>query len=70
VDRAYAESNSDRLRQLLVSSGLSPAEGARALNIDEKTLLYWCQPHSKLLPPRWAIEMLSRVAAMKRKVQP
>jgi len=63
----HVQSDPDRLRSLLVSSGLSAAEAARALSVDEKTLLYWCQPNSKLLPPRWAIEMLGRLVAMKRK---
>ena len=62
-----AESDPDRLRKLLVSSGLSPAEAARALSIDEKTLLCWCRPNSKLVPPRWALEMLTRLVAMKKK---
>jgi hypothetical protein len=61
---------SDRLRNLLVASGLSAAEAARALSVDEKTLLYWCQPNGKLLPPSWAIEMMSRLVTMKRKAEP
>jgi hypothetical protein len=62
-------SASDRLRALLVSSGLSPSEAARALGVDEKTLLYWCQPNGKLLPPRSAIEMLGRLVGMKKKAR-
>jgi len=50
-----------------VASGLSPSEGARALGVDEKTLLYWCQPNGKILPPRWALQMLSRLVALKQK---
>ena len=65
--RVYEGSESDRLRSLLVSSGLSPSEAARALSVDETTLLYWCQPNGKLMPPRWAIDMLGRMVAMKRK---
>jgi hypothetical protein len=66
TDRAQAP-DSDRLRNLLVASGLSPSEGARALGVDEKTLLYWCQPNGKILPPRWALQMLSRLVALKQK---
>jgi hypothetical protein len=65
--RVHEGSESDRLRSLLVSSGLSPSEAARALSVDETTLLYWCQPNGKLMPPRWAIDMLGRMVAMKRK---
>lgn len=67
--RACEGSDSDRLRNLLVSSGLSPSEAARALGVEEKALLYWCQPNSKLLPPRWAIDMLSRLVGMKHKAK-
>jgi hypothetical protein len=68
-DNVHAGSDSDRIRSLLVASGLSPSEGARALGVDEKTLLYWCQPNGKLLLPRWAIQMLSRLVAMRKKAQ-
>jgi hypothetical protein len=67
AERAHEGSDSNRLRNLLVSSGLSSSEAARALSVEEKTLLYWCQPNGKLLPPRWAIDMLGRMVAMKRK---
>jgi hypothetical protein len=66
---AQEGSASDRLRALLVSSGLSLPEAARALSVDEKTLLYWCQPNGKLLPPRSAIEMLARLVGMKKKAK-
>jgi hypothetical protein len=66
---AQEGSASDRLRALLVSSGLSPSEAAQALSVDEKTLLYWCQPNGKLLPPHWAIQMLGRLVAMKQKAK-
>jgi hypothetical protein len=62
--------SSDRLRDLIVASGLSPAEAAQARSVDEKTLLYWCQPNGKMLPPSWAVEMMSRLVAMKRKAKP
>jgi hypothetical protein len=52
-----------------MASGLSASEGARSLGVDEKTLLYWCQPNGKLLPPRSAIEMLGRLVAMKKKAK-
>jgi hypothetical protein len=52
-----------------VASGLTASEAARALGVDEKTLLYWCQSSSKLLPPHWAIEMLGRLVAMKKKAK-
>jgi hypothetical protein len=61
------ESSPDRMRALLVASGLSPLEAARALNVDERTLLYWCQPRAKILPPQWAIEMLGRLVALRKK---
>jgi hypothetical protein len=69
TDPVHSGSDSDRLRALLVASGLSASEGARALSVDERTLLYWCQPNGKLLPPSWAIEMLGRLVAMKQKAK-
>jgi hypothetical protein len=30
-------------------------------------LLYWCQPNGKLVPPRWAIQMLSRLVTLRKK---
>src|ERR1700728_950763 len=33
----------------------------------ERTLLYWCQPGGKILPPQWAIEMLGRLVALRKK---
>jgi hypothetical protein len=68
-DHVHSGSDSDRIRGLLVASGLTASEGARALGVDEKTLLFWCQPNGKLLPPRWAIQMLSRLVAMRKKAQ-
>jgi DNA-binding transcriptional regulator YiaG len=68
-DVAHAGADSDRIRSLLVASGLSAPEAARALGVDEKTLLYWCQSNGKLLPPRWAIQMLSRLVAMRKKAR-
>jgi hypothetical protein len=68
-DNVDLGSDSDRLRGLLVASGLSPSEGARALGVDERTFLYWCQPNGKLLPPRWAIQMLSRLVALRKNAQ-
>jgi hypothetical protein len=62
-------SDADRIRSLLVASGLTASEGARALGVDEKTLLYWCQPNGKLLPPRWAIQTLNRLVVMRKKAQ-
>jgi hypothetical protein len=64
---SQSESGPDRMRALLVASGLSPLEAARALDVDERTLLYWCQPGGKILPPQWAIEMLGRLIAMRKK---
>ena len=65
--RLKSDSDPDRMRALLVASGLSPLEAARALDVDERTLLYWCQPRGKILPPQWAIEMLGRLVALRKK---
>ena len=64
-----SSAESDRLRGLLVASGLTAYEGARALGVDEKTLLSWCQPNGKVLPPAWAIQMLGRLVAMRKKAR-
>jgi hypothetical protein len=68
-DDVHSGSASDRIRNLLVASGLTASEGARALGVDEKMLLYWCRPNGKLVPPRWAIQMLSRLVTMRKKAQ-
>ena len=69
ADPIHAGSGSDQLQNLLVASGLSASEGARELGVDEKTLLYWCQPNGKLVPPRWAIRVLSRLVTMRKKAR-
>jgi len=57
------------MQSLLVASGLSASEAARALGVDERTLFYWCQADGNLLPPRWAIQMLSRLVTLRKKAQ-
>jgi hypothetical protein len=66
-DPVHSASDSDRIRSLLIASGLSASEAARALDVDERMLLYWCQPNGKLVPPRWAIQMLSRLVTLRKK---
>jgi hypothetical protein len=58
--------DTDRLRALLLATGLSESQGARALGVEEKTLLSWCQPNGKFMPPSWAIQALSLLVARRR----
>lgn len=59
-------SPADRVRELLLKTGLSQREAARELEVDDRTLRYWCA--GKHEPPRMAILALERLIDLQRKV--
>ena len=62
-------SGPERVRALLVATGLSSAEAARALDVDERELLDWCQSDLNL-PPRWVLMSLQRLVKLRQRLKP
>lgn len=62
-------SGSERVRALLEATGLSSAEAARALDVDERKLLDWCQSDLNL-PPRWVLVSLQRLVKLRQRLKP
>lgn len=62
-------SGSKRVRALLEATGLSSAEAARALDVDERKLLDWCQSDLNL-PPRWVLMSLQRLVKLRQRLKP
>src|ERR1700693_3060574 len=61
-------SASERVRALLEATGLSSAEAARALDVDERKLLDWCQSDLNL-PPRWVLVSLQRLVKLRQRLK-
>lgn len=62
-------SGPERVRALLEATGLSSAEAARALDVDERKLLDWCQSDLNV-PPRWVLMSLQRLVKLRQRLKP
>lgn len=67
-DVVYSQpTDAQRLRDLLLKAGLSQRGAARELEVDERTMRYWCAGDGK--PPRMAILALERLVDLRRGLQ-
>jgi hypothetical protein len=62
-------SGSEQVRGLLEATGLSYAEAARALDVDERKLRDWCQSDLNQ-PPNWVLLSLQRLVKLRQRVKP
>jgi DNA-binding transcriptional regulator YiaG len=67
-EKSYAQpTDADRIRRLIDKLGLSQRETARQLEVDDRTLRYWCS--GQVQPPKMAFLALEQLIAKQRMVQ-
>jgi DNA-binding transcriptional regulator YiaG len=64
---SYAQPTpAERIRELLRRTGLDETAAARELEVDDRTLRYWCS--GQVEPPKMALLALERLIELQRQV--
>jgi DNA-binding transcriptional regulator YiaG len=64
----YAKPNdASKIRELLVRAGLSQRGAARELDVDERTMRYWCA--GDVATPRMAVLALERLIDVQKQIK-